>query len=776
MKPLIPLLVVLLTLAASTARGQISLTGFDRLTAYKYEKLGDKHFLLTGSVELERGDMSIYADSIEYFEDQERAIATGNVVIIQGNNRIAADRADFNTNTQLGTFYQASGIASVRQGRSSSPLQGGLAIPQMAGQDNDVYYFGETVEKLGPKKYKIHNGGFSTCVQPTPRWDLSADTIVLNIDHYTLLKSALLNVKGVPMFYLPVMYYPTKDEDRATGFLIPTYGLSSIRGQSIHNAFFWAINRSQDATFMYDWFSKTGTGAGSEYRYNLGGGSDGQIAAYSLDQRAATLINSDGSTSTQAAERTFTLRGSANQTLPGRFRARGQIDYFSSIRSNQTFNTDVFSATRNQRRYNAYLFGTLAGMTVNGTFDRSEYFTAVSANATSSQVIGSSPRVVLTRSERPLFGNPSIYVGATGEYARLDRMTKTNDAIVENGDRSLNRLDFAPQIRVPFKRWPFLTINSTLGWRNTFYTRSQDPANEAVVLDTSLNRQYFTVSSQAIGPVLTRVWNTPTNGYAERFKHTIEPVFSVQRTSAIDDYRRIVKIDSSDFTVGSTTNISYGLNNRLYAKRRVGQTSQALEILALEISQSYYTNPLASQVDTRYATATTTTAATNFSPIRASLRASPTQTVNASLSAELDSKYKALRQVSATTSLNWSQIVQSSVSWSHRFYIAELPGFDNKDALDHYLNARTNLQTRDRRYGAIYDFNYDILRSTLLQQRISGFYNAQCCGIALEYQRYSFAGLPSYLAPAENRFFMSFTLAGLGNFSPFNGGLGGIPR
>jgi len=27
-----------------------------------------------------------------------------------------------------------------------------------------------------------------------------------------------------------------------------------------------------------------------------------------------------------------------------------------------------------------------------------------------------------------------------------------------------------------------------------------------------------------------------------------------------------------------------------------------------------------------------------------------------------------------------------------------------------------------------------------------------------------------------NRFFLSFTLAGLGNFSPFNGALSGVPR
>jgi len=52
----------------------------------------------------------------------------------------------------------------------------------------------------------------------TPRWDLHAGTVVLNVDHYTLLKQAVLSVKGVPMLYLPILYYPTKREDRPPAF------------------------------------------------------------------------------------------------------------------------------------------------------------------------------------------------------------------------------------------------------------------------------------------------------------------------------------------------------------------------------------------------------------------------------------------------------------------------------------------------------------------------------------------------------------------------------
>ena len=61
----------------------------------------------------------------------------------------------------------------------------------------------------------------------------------------------------------------------------------------------------------------------------------------------------------------------------------------------------------------------------------------------------------------------------------------------------------------------------------------------------------------------------------------------------------------------------------------------------------------------------------------------------------------------------------------------------------------------------------------MLQQRMTGFYNAQCCGLAVEYQTVNYA---FSVLPPDHRFFLSFTLAGLGNFSPFNGALSGVPR
>jgi LPS-assembly protein len=763
------LLLILCSLAlpaAAWAQISVNIAGYT-VKAGRQEKVGDKHWVLSETVELERGDSKLYADEVEFFEDQDRVVARGNVVFNQGKNRIAADRADFNTRTALGTFYHATGIATVEPPRQRP--QAGISVPQQTGQVNDVIFFGDTVEKVASKKYKITNGGFSTCEQPTPRWNLTADTMTLYVDHYTLLKQAVLRVKGVPMLYLPVMYYPTQEDGRATGFLLPTYGLSTLRGQTIHNAFFWAIGRSHDATFEHDFFSKTGNGFRGEYRYNLGSGNDGTVDSNVLDENATTYTIG-GTTIPAPASRSTTINGYMNQSLPGGLHARARANYFSSIVTNQTLNTNVNDAGRNSRNYGVNVVGSWRSYSLTGVFDRTEYFNSTTA----SQVTGSSPRINFSRNERPLFKSAPIYFGATSEIAHLDRLSRSNDATVVGSDRSLGRLDFSPQIRVPFTRWPFFTINTSANWRETYYTRSQDRQQQPI--DEALNRQYFTLTAQTVGPVFNRVFNTPGSDYAERWKHTIEPFFTAQRTTAIDEYEQIIQTDSVDAPYGSTTSYTYGINNRLYARRRFGTATRATEIVAVEISQSYYTNAQASLRDPRYATSYTGGAPNNFSPIAVNVRTTPSLDVNVTVRAEIDSKYKELRTVSATGTYSVGQWMQTSGGWSRKFFIEDLAGFDDPSRLDHYLNVGTNLHTPDNKYGGTYSMNYDVLRSSLLQQRMSAFYNAQCCGLAFEYQKYNLAIATGGRYPSDHRFFLSFTLAGLGSFSPFSGGLGSVPR
>lgn len=753
---------------AAPAKPVTETTVSDRREGSNNQK--DWHFI--GHVEMDRaGDTKIYADDVMAFTGENRAIATGNIVFAQGNNRITAERAEFDTETRLGTFYNAWGLTTVKPPPPRAARPGAIVPPPIVGQETVVYFFGEKITKIGPRKYRIVHGGFSTCVQPTPRWDLHAGTVTLNVDHYTVLTNAVLRVKGVPVLYTPILYYPTKREDRATGFLIPGYGSSSLRGQSLHNAFFWAIDRSQDATVLYDRFSRTGQGLGGEYRYNVGTG-DGDFRTYLDDQHMATYTLADGRQITTPATRSYEIRGGANQVLPGNIRARANVSYFSSLVTSQTFNTSINDASRNQRSFGGNLVGAWSHYSMNATIDRTEHFYSL----TDSAVAGNLPRVALSRNERPLLNSP-VYFSAGTEFLHTLRATKTASTSVDTG---LSRVDFSPQIRYPFKKWQWFTVNSTINWRDTYYTRSFEATGDpriapSKIVDTGLNRTVYTIQSQIVGPVFNRVWDTPENGYAEKFKHSIEPVMTLQRTSSVDNIDRIVKLDGTDQLIGGTT-LTYGLNNRFYAKRKLapGAPAQSREIVDVELSQSYWTNQTAARFDRQFQT-TLGQAPTHFSPLALNVRALPTDTFNATLRAEFDARHHQLRTISTQGTYSWNTRVQTTVGWSKRAFIAKLEGFNNRALLDQFINASSTMHTKDNHFGGAYSFNYDVLHKSLLQQRVSAFYNHQCCGLAIEYQTYHYGTNSVSPIPTDRRFFLSFTLAGLGSFSPFNGA-GGVPR
>jgi LPS-assembly protein len=769
------LTILALALTAPLALAQQPPVAIDGTTVSdKRELINNKDLHLVGGVELDFKDTKIYAEEVWIYTDDHRAVATGNVVFTQGENRIAADRAEFDTRTRLGVFHNATGIAKL-QPQSSAGTSTPVATPPIAGQETDVYFFGDTVERIGAKKYRITNGGFTTCVQPTPRWILNAGTVILNIDHYTMLQQVLFRVKGVPLLYLPVLYYPTKEEGRATGFLLPSYGATTSRGQTIHNAFFWAINRSHDATIMHDWFSKTGQGVGTEYRYNVGGGSEGRIRTYLLNERQTTYPRSDGSTRTVPATRSHEFRGSASQRLPGDLRARGRVDYFSSLTSMQTFNSNINDTSRSQRSVGGNVVGSWGTYSLNATADYSEYF----YSATSSTINGNVPKVTLTRSEQPLFSGAPVYLSVSSEYANLVRESRTATVI---NDSSTNRLDVSSKIRYPFKRWQWFTVNSSLAWRDTFYTRSLHPTaidpltSQRLIVGDNLNRQYVTVQAEAVGPTFNRIWDTPGSDYAERVKHTIEPFLRVERTSPIEESARIIRSDGSDYVVGGATRYAYGLNNRIYAKRKIGESSRAQEILSVALKQSYYTNERLAQNDREYGSSTTGAPPSRFSPVSLSVRATPSESWNSTLRAEVDARHRELRTLSIAGHYNWAGRVQTTAQWTQRFFIQGLSGYNNPNRIDRNLNVSTNVQMPDRRLGGAYSFNYDARRSRMLQQRLSVFYNTQCCGVAVEHQTFNFSGVSSAGVPRDRRFFVSFTLAGLGNFSPFSGTMDNVPR
>lgn len=715
--------------------------------SWRLERLGEHHYRRSGAVEIDCGSMKFFADEVELFTDTNRIVASGNVLFMTTGSRIAADRLEFDTARGTGTFVNAAGIAFLPTSPSRSIF---------GSQEPQAYFYGETLERLGPKTYRITRGAFTTCVQPTPRWELVSSSVVINLDDYVLLKNSVLRVKGVPLFYLPVLYYPLEEDDRATGFLLPAYGTSTYRGPSISNAFFWAINRSQDATFFHDWFSRSGQGAGVEYRYVTAPGSGGALRTYWLAERERELVKGQR----VPGRRSYELRGEAAQAAGAHVRARARVDYFSDVTLQQLYHQNIEEASRRSRVVAGHVLGQWGAYTVSGVVERTETF----FGATSSALTGAAPRISVSRAERPLWGR-LVYASVGAEYAGLLRQSRSDGSVVDLG---LTRLEVTPVVRVPLTRWPFLTMNSSVAWRLTRWSESLDPATRLQTPEP-LIRRYFDLQTQVTGPTFVKIWD----GRRQRYKHVIEPGVTVQRLTAIDQFDRIVILEGGDAVVGRMTRVAYGVTNRFYARSRA-TGAVAREFLNVAVLQSYYTDARAAQFDTLFRTSFSGTPPSHFSPVAIVVRAAPTPQINGTFRGEYDAQFRAFRTLGADGAVALGTWLQASGGWSQRRFVKGLPGFDDPGRLEHFLNAAATLRTPTNRVGGSYAFHYDVARRQYLQWRLTGYYNAQCCGVAVEYQVVDLTRVGAGLAvPTDRRFNVSVTLAGLGTFSNFFGALGG---
>jgi len=708
----------------------------------------ERVLVLTGEravpVQVDCDDTQFFADFAEIYPDSHRIVATGNVKVGSPNSFISAERVEFDTKSRTGTFYTAHGMASL----------GDRVDRSMFGtQEPDAIFRGREIHKLGPKKYRIVDGAFSTCVQPTPRWEVVSGSATINLDDYALLKNSVFRVKGVPLMYLPIFYYPIQEDDRATGFLLPTYGASTIKGQSLSNAFFWAISRSQDATLVHDWFSKAGQQMGGEYRYIVSGGSQGNTRVSFLDEKAVDTQTGE----TTPGRRSYQITGGMTQALGGGLRARANADYVSDLAPDQLYQQDVYRATRSTRSFGGNVTGSWSQLVLSGTLDRTDVFYPDGSYTT----YGGLPRINFNRAERRIAKSP-FYFGAGSEYATMLRSTVNSDGVATT-DQGLTRLDVAPTLRIPFTRWPFLSVNSTVSWRGTYWTESIVNGQQ---VPESVGRQYFELNSRITGPVFSRIFNAgATEGL--KLKHVIEPVFSIRRISAIDVFDRIVRLESPDYTVGDVWQFSYGLNNRLYAKR-----TSSREVLNVAINQSYYTDATAAQYDQQYQSSSYAAAASKYTALALFVRAAPTERLQGDFRTEWDPTFQTLKTLAANGTINSAKL-QASAGWSRRRFIPGLPGYDNETLANHYLNASANWRATNNTIGATYSFNYDLRNDTFLQQRVLAYYNAQCCGFGVEYQVYNFAASTGVAVPQDRRFNLSFTLAGIGTFSNFLGAFGG---
>jgi LPS-assembly protein len=216
-------------------------------------------------IEFEAGKLEAIRDGVMKLED--------NVVITQGERRIEAPSASYDTSTQgfkvdEGVTYTDPNLVVRGKGAVVDPQTGAtfegaefeLPARSARGAANRI-----NAKKEG--KLELDGVRYTTCPVGNEDWMLRASDI--DIDQRAGLgigRGVRLDFKGVPILYTPFISFPVGIE-RKSGFLFPTIGTSSRSGYSLSTPWYWNIAPNYDATFTPTYYSKRGARLDTEFRY-----------------------------------------------------------------------------------------------------------------------------------------------------------------------------------------------------------------------------------------------------------------------------------------------------------------------------------------------------------------------------------------------------------------------------------------------------------------------------------------------------------------------------
>lgn len=222
--------------------------------------------IMKGHVQIIFNGQHLTSEKAIIYEASQEIEAEGDVVINSPTAYVEGDRVRLNYETGHGIIYNG----FVRSGQ--------------------VVFEGRIVRKIGPDEYEAEHAYYTTCTTCPPAWSFTGSRIRAQLGGYARIRNAVVELAHFPILWLPYLVVPLKS-DRQTGVLIPTMEFSSTSGTAPALSFFWAISRSQDATFTAKNYSFRGFKGLLDYRYALSQTSAGEANMAFLQDRVFTGLD-----------------------------------------------------------------------------------------------------------------------------------------------------------------------------------------------------------------------------------------------------------------------------------------------------------------------------------------------------------------------------------------------------------------------------------------------------------------------------------------------------
>lgn len=653
-----------------------------------------------GGVQVLYQDVEIRCQTLEYNRATMDVVATGEVVVDQGPARFTADELHYNLRTKTGLFVNGSG-----------------EIPP-------YYSFtGAMIEKLDATHYRIDDATFTACEpQPRPPWHFRIRRALIEEEGYGRFHNPTLNVKGVPVFWLPYIVWPVKRE-RSPGLLMPSIGYSNRHGFYLGNGLYLPLGRSYDTTLYLDYYSRGFYGIGSEWRWAPVADADGQITVKTIYDR-------------DRGRWEWKLNGRHEQEDFLGFRLLAELEDVSDNDFFQEFERDFDQSTRRSVLSYIYLTRSWGSAALNLRLDRRTTYLEPE-NVQLNQLPEVELRVRPTR-----IGESSLYWSLVSSLNLFD--------VHRGGDlnATYGRADLFPELSYTLPGPLWLTVTPRLSGRATHWTSQLAPDRQSYV-DEGLDRQYLAAGVDIVGPSVSRVFDRPIGPYS-RLKHLIEPRIEYTYVSDISDQELIPAFDEVD-SVRVLNTVTVTLANRLFARSR--RSVSATEIASLELFQSYSFDEPLNRGDGEHTS--------QYGPLGAALRLTPVTGTTFDARAAYDTLFSTLQSTSVSASY-YGNGPSAGLTWYQSF----TPSTGDRAS----SQIRTALGWRRSGFPlqASFQYSYDIERGETQQQQLRLHYEGSCWGISAEYR-----DLRVGLYPTRD-FQIVISLKGVGSLPEIKGSLGGL--
>jgi LPS-assembly protein len=755
-------------------------------------------YKLHGAVEIYYESYILRSDDATFNSDTNEASASGHFALDGGPNddHIRASHGTYNFALETGKFYDVTGTTGLRF-RANRPILTSTA---------PFAFTGKLVEKTGPAHYLVYDGTITTCELPHPKWQFDARKVDVDVGGNAKIYRSEFVLHGFPILYFPFATHPVEKESRQSGFLIPSVGRSSTKGNILGDAYYWAINRMMDATIGAEYFSLRGWSQRGEFRARPSETSYVDLNYFGvIDRGIGTPPLKEGGEN---------ARLNAAGTFDG-FRAVANIDYLSSFLFRLAFNEVFSQAVYSEVKSQAFLSKSANGFNFNGFTERYQNF----LSTTPGQVITilHAPSFDFSGVDRQVWHTP-LYWSFDASTAGLSRSEPQQCTMVGSLQSCtppfrtanlLGRFDLNPEISLPllFRGW---TLRPDLTLHDTYYSErlvGEVGQNPGQASDHPIDRHAVETAVELRPPALERVFDKEFMG--RKWKHVIEPRAVYRFVTGVNNFANIVKFDERDILT-DTHEVEYGFVTRLYAKRMSHQPEdcskimsaltvggaapestipwqhtnplagapcqpgpEVREIVTWELAQKYFLDPTfgGTLIPGQRNVFTTTVDLTgiaflteprHLSPLVSRLRAETSSRTDAEW--DMDYDFQGHRVNASTVLVNY-HIGQVTMGGGDAFL--QIPAQTTISSSGSAQPARFNQfraalgygSPNKRGFSGASSFGFDAEVNKLQFLSTQTTYNWDCCGVTLEYRSYTIANVRN-----ENLFRFTFSLANIGAF------------